>query len=122
MNYEEMSDHEINRAVAEALGLILCNDSKQKPFTAIVLTEEPVIIKGKDHGVSYKARDYCNMPDQAWPIMMENKICIQELGGSWEAWRVFINDPMHEIDPSHECYSALRAAMVVFLKIKDNLT
>lgn len=71
--------------------------------------------------------DYCNKPDDAMPIIIENKISIafDTNENEWLAWGDFefdqcgwdmINEPT--IYCSHA--NPLRAAMIVFLQMQEN--
>ncbi len=71
--------------------------------------------------------DYCNKPDDAMPIIIENKISIafDTNENEWLAWGDFefdqcgwdmINEPT--IYCSHA--NSLRAAMIVFLQMQEN--
>ena len=107
MDYSKMSDYEVNKAVAKTLGIRPRREINFTPFRS-----------GKDI-----FPDYCNRPDEAWPIIDENNISI-------------IND-----NPSHRCAVAsvsaffngtngceikahhangLRAAMIVYLQMQDS--
>ena len=84
MNYEEMSDFEINKAVS--------------------------ILRGS-------CFDYCNSPSDAWPIIVENRISIVDLSTvatGWKAQAMYLDDKPYAVNPN-----PLRAAMIVFLKMKD---
>ena len=59
-DYSKMSDFEINSAVHS----------------------EVMEISGLD---SFKAKDYCNNPADAWPIIIDNKISIVSLDNKWLA-------------------------------------
>lgn len=100
MNYEDMEDWQINKAVAEKLGL------------------EKAVRKE-----TY--RDYCNDPEHAWPIIVDKKI---EVGPQFQsklwraAWRNEENpftweESFPDIIAIHE--NPLRAAMIVFLVVND---
>lgn len=89
-NYEEMSDGAINLEVH-----YLANDIPK--HHAVILT-----------------KDYCNNPSDAWPIIIENKICINAYG-SGDGWSS-TTDTSFFVDDDNP----LRAAMICFLKMKDN--
>ncbi|UVD32335.1 NinX [Vibrio phage vB_VaM_H2] len=100
-NYEEMSDFEISRNVARALGIGLGLRRVRDNELAVRLKNG--IIK-----------DYCNNPSDAWPIIIENKICINAYG-SGDGWSS-TTDTSFFVDDDNP----LRAAMICFLKMKDN--
>lgn len=71
---------------------------------------EVMAIAGLD---SFKAKDYCNNPADAWPIIVENRIRVNPvLYTKWMA-----EDYLEDI--SHTGENPLRAAMVVFLMMKE---
>ena len=103
MNYSELSDFEINKLVAEALGL------------AIKCLHDVVMAGGRIGGFHTEV-DYCNNPSDAWPIILENKINIE-----WfkDGERVLAsNDNRHE-DIIYQSSNPLRAAMIVFLMMNE---
>ena len=108
MNYEEMSDFEINQAVTcEVHGCQMWGVNKDGSFyhcgvLGDAYIHQPVV-------------DYCNNPSDAWPIILENKITIFSPNDTHDdsLW-------MAELDESH-MFSAnpLRAAMIVFLMMQE---
>ena len=103
MKYEEMSDFEINQAVATALGMDVSG-----------ATEE--------NNMMYDyVRDYCNNPSDAWPIIfssrtMLNPYCADEL------WKAEVPCGFDGLFKEYAtCYhrNPLRAAMIVFLMMQD---
>lgn len=117
MNYAEMSDFEINKAVAEKLfkdvvGLIVTRD---------VPTRDRVIgFKDLDGEiVSFICADYCNSWADAGPIIVNNFISLQFFQGNW----------MASVNPSQEtgfraaCFierdNPLRAAMITYLMMTE---
>lgn len=89
-DYASMSDFEINKEVSMAL-----LDKSANPSARYVAIG-----------------DYCNNPADAWPIVTENRISIVALEGVWGARSCDCIDRV--IDAS-----ALRAAMIVFLMMKE---
>ena len=86
MNYETASDDEINKAVQH-------------------------LKQGKQ--LWYPLIDYCNNPSDAWPIIVENRISINNYEEDhWEADHTDYIDSVYHINP-------LRAAMIVFLKMQE---
>ena len=108
MNYEEMSDFEINKAVALALGIRLEHDSEYH--------DHPLVDSNNSYimwyeGKTYRTADYCNRPSDAWPIIIDNTITILPDGDEWAAsssggWQSGGNP--------------LRNAMIVFLQMQEN--
>lgn len=96
MEYEEMSDFEINcRVHAEVMQISGLN--------------------------SFKAKDYCNNPSDAWSIIDENNITIIN---DHPSMRLAVNDVAEYyngfsgiIASSDE--NGFRAAMIVFLKMQE---
>ena len=71
---------------------------------------EVMEISGLD---SFKEKDYCNNPADAWPIIAENRIRVNPvLYTKWMA-----EDYLEDI--SHAGENPLRCAMVVFLMMKE---
>jgi hypothetical protein len=116
-DYSALSDFEINKAVADYLGY-QGRTKKQTPNHSSVLISD---------GMGGFLRNYCNNPEHGWPIIIENLISIEP---DYE----FIDESEEEIHATglwisersgnhaflqyvHE--SPLRAAMTVFLMMKD---
>lgn len=103
MNYDELSDFDINKAVAVALGHELCEviiPNPARTHAAVMPTET----------LGQRNFDYCNSPADAWPIILENRITTLPDGNEWAAtdnlsWQSGDNP--------------LRCAMIVFLKLKE---
>lgn len=70
MNYEQMSDFEINQAVAKALGYEISEyqlySGAVKCFDMHCTSMEPIEL----------VFDYCNHPADAWPVIFDSKISI----------------------------------------------
>lgn len=91
MNYEEMSDSEINKLAERACGMY-CEDCGGRYIPTM---------------------DYCNNPSDAWPVIKENKIGTVPVNEWWRASSVIAGyHEQHDDNP-------LRAAMIVFLMMKD---
>ncbi len=111
MNYEDMSDHEINMAVT-------CIENKCQGWS--VLGDNSGFYHcGVDGGGFYEVEcvDYCNNPSDAWPIIVDNKINIE--------WRDSLKlHPLAKGTGGNACHwsdkNPLRAAMICFLKMKDS--
>ena len=113
MNYEDMSDFEINKEVA----LIKNNN--------LIFTEgDRVYLDTDDDSLV----DYCNSPSDAWPVIVENNISISHSIALYRAdalvydkkfdngFKIFKQDSQIGDISSR---GALRAAMICFLKMKD---
>lgn len=112
-NYEEMSDFEINKAVALIVGATFNDDG------------EPVRFIECDTGAYADFNeiefDPCNNPEDAEPIIIENRIGTIPApdNGLWKAaHRKIGNDdtPYHFTQDKNP----LRAAMIVFLKMNED--
>lgn len=124
MNYEEMSDFEINRAVACRLdGTEL--DSFGKPMFAIdcyfSLPNSSSVEWHRVGADESRVFNPCNNPADAWPIIVGNKICLAfdvmaepPSQGSWVAQPSYgySSERVRNDNP-------LRAAMIVFLMMQD---
>ncbi len=110
-DYSKMSDFEINKLVAEQLyedkpSLIVQRDVPSRPAVTVFCDI------GDGEIVSILCADYCNNPADAWPIIVENEISINYWRhGRLEADRYGI----HTVEDKNP----LRAAMIVFLMMKD---
>ena len=94
-DYSKMSDFEINKAVATALGMDVSG-----------ATEENNIMYGY-------VPDICSNPSDAMPILMGNRISLTWVNGECRASSVKAG--YHEFS----CGNALRAAMIVYLMMKE---
>lgn len=108
MDYSQLSDFEINKRVGIALGKEIMPDDCQD-FGLSGFPE--VMLRNGDF------KDYCNDPNDAWPIIIGSKINIR-FGAEGMASEAQFMQYGHE---SVECYHAnpLRAAMIVFLMMQD---
>ena len=111
MNYEEMSDFEINKQVAINRGGYQGHVEHMQHG-----------VKESDrasHGLLFTERDYCNNPSDAWPIILSNMINLFT-PAQWDRsnWHALIElDNGEEIGFLHK--NPLRAAMIVFLMMRD---
>lgn len=117
-NYQEMSDFEINKEVAEHI-YPNADIPNQEDAWVDNDTECQVIIKTGVEGYTF---DYCNNPSDAWPIIFENRIDI-----SWPEEDCEVGTASKYIVGDKYIYynfnfreQALRAAMIVFLMMKDS--
>jgi len=109
-----MSDFEINSAVhnanlREPYSLVIMGDDRiawTKENGSQIITEKVPYSKNGVH-------DYCNNPADAWPIIFENGIGLRkQSNGLWVA-----SQPGEKLPQYHK--NPLRAAMLVFLMMKD---
>jgi len=108
VNYSEMSDFEINKAVA----VLFWNTA-----TGInEISDKVYVYDGR--GMGGLSVDYCNNPSDAWPIIMDNAIVVSPKSskGKGLAW-----DGTSGLAFGHRTYddNPLRAAMIVFLKMQE---
>jgi len=125
IDYESMSDFEINKAVAESKDLEI---AKKQYLDFSDRDENLVLLAG---GSCF---DPCNDPQDAWPIIVDEEISIspiqktdEEIGmaystGAWSASCQIVYDG--EICLSSENYmfeaeNPLRAAMIVYLMMNE---
>ena len=105
MNYEEMSDLQINLLVANTIGV----DAAENSGVVFGAVKHEV-----DNVVSViGVVDYCNNPSDAMPILIEMKIGFKWVNGSCTASSVLRG--YHESTSDNP----LRAAMIVFLMMED---
>ena len=113
--YEKMSDPEINTRVAEITGRVIQSPTAKGRQVVAVLSQ-------KLDGL-VDTFDPCNNPLDAWPIIVDNEISLVKdaMEDKWSA-RSGVDEFTYEsmsywIEFSHE--KPLRAAMIVFLMMKD---
>lgn len=110
MNYEQVSDFEINKAVAEALGY----DAGWKAAGCAAIG----IAEGSAFG---RYVDYCNDPADAWPVILENEIAtippVSNGTCGWKAERFYPQNCGTIFDWIDK--NPLRAAMIVFLMMQE---
>ena len=106
MNYEEMSDFEINKQVAINRGGYQGHVEHMQHG-----------VKESDrasHGLLFTERDYCNNPSDAWPIIVANRINVYASEGpDFMPWMAGCGGFM----VSNK--NPLRAAMIVFLMMQE---
>ena len=109
MNYEDMSDFEINKEIAKS------TDGDWHHSDGIVWKDDV-------EGFS-KTFDPCNNPSDAWPIIIANNISINHgktlVNDEWvDIWFVGAGIPEAQ-ERATNSSKVLRAAMICFLKMKD---
>lgn len=112
MDYSKLSDFEINKRVAEALGVKMTGNVSEGIF---VYSESEIIIASPITGRSVRF-DPCNNPADAWPVIVENRICITFGSGAGSALRVRGGNTYQYVASK---YKMLRAAMIVFLMMSE---
>lgn len=99
MSYEDFSDFEINKLVSGK-------------FRRVWTWKNQVYLSQN----STVPLDYCNNPQDAFPIIKENCIYLNPLaGGDFTLWQC--GDKFNTVESFDE--NPLRAAMIVFLKMED---
>lgn len=108
-DYSKMSYFELNVQVAEREGINwYCPASNSHSGGWEYCMVDGLMLKDDE-----PLKDYCNNPQDAWPIMEEHKIGLAFVNGEWRASSV--NAGYHEYSDK----SAFRAAMIVYLMMKD---
>ncbi|SMG61739.1 phage protein NinX family protein [Cedecea sp. NFIX57] len=127
-DYSQMSDFQINAAVFEALHGGSPDFKEGENGAMVLLSFEGDIVDGNVVEVEIERGVFnpCNDISDGWPIVIESEIgLMKDKGdGSWDAFgkfKLFDGDWQFESDPVHQHSdrNPLRAAMVVFLKMKD---
>lgn len=118
-DYRNMSDFEINRLVARSIDGLHGDDR-----TACDCYLEAGVgraVKIPDGDIGWFIMDYCNNPTDAWPIITENNISlIFDNPSSVMATNNCVGWYSDEEPPIHSSSNnPLRAAMIVFLMMKD---
>ena len=110
-DYSELSDFEINKCVAVALGHSVDEEKYGKASIGVFHSD----------GLTYKSYDYCNNPADAWPIIFENKIMLSPrcADDEWKAEIYLGREDIFDNYASAWHKNPLRAAMIVFLMMQD---
>lgn len=116
-DYSKMSDKEINKRVAFALGCkevmpdIFMDDNRRYEF------DKP---KNKSGNRFYF--DPCNNPADAWPIIAGNEISLISrcANGEWKAQLHLGKDDIFDSYASCWDINPLKAAMIVFLMMQES--
>ncbi|HEJ7006124.1 TPA: phage protein NinX family protein [Serratia marcescens] len=105
-DYSQVPDYEINARVGESLGM-----------TAHFIEHDGRVKFRDEKGRIQGTKDYCNNPADAWPIIVANEIgVVPSKSSNTYAWdlRVGMLKGIKHVDDN-----PLRAAMIVFLMMKD---
>lgn len=125
MNYESMSDFEINKAVATAW--LPCDYDFDDKAETVDLVGYTTYLGA--HGIpderleKYGEFNPCNNPTDAWPIILENGIApLAENGRIYGATTNTYEyyEPRGNVIYSCEDKNPLRAAMIVFLMMSES--
>jgi len=120
-DYSQLSDFEINKRVAEIVYSIevVADDFYVKDIPFAYHRDEQVFIF-IDEPLSGAWRSYnpCNNPADAWPIIVENMISVdQHANGSYA--RVWGYSESGIVETESLRSNILRAAMIVFLMMQE---
>ena len=113
MNYETMSDFEINKCVAEYAGMELSSDHSGAYVG--------VVRRSIGSRPNYGHVNYCNNPSDAWPIIFSSRIMLNPYCAD-ELWKAEVPCGFDGFFKGYAtCYhrNPLRAAMIVFLMMQD---
>ncbi|MGE6417987.1 phage protein NinX family protein [Alteromonas macleodii] len=117
MNFSELSDFEINKTVAESLGM----NARKKSSCVNHGEGESAVSVG--FGGCMRAFDPCNNPSDAWSIIVDNEISIEKNSRNTEYWRAITWEQINgsEFRPIEQCAdkNPLRAAMIVYLMMQE---
>lgn len=111
MNYEEMSDFEINLAVAK----VKYNHPSDPEYFKFYRLNNGSIVQVNAYKMWPQDLDFCNNPSDAWPIIIENNISISPRNGKASLVGAYGACP-HECEKGKE----LRTSMICFLEMKDS--
>jgi hypothetical protein len=130
MDYSQLSDFEINKLVAYALG----NADVGRPFDEKSGTACRFTVF-KNSGLNREGeivmhpmtvtKDFCNNPTDAWPIIVDNEISLNSYSGTWEASYEY-DAPIgafgtdETVTSGYEHRNPLRAAMIAFLMKQEH--
>lgn len=116
-DYASMSDFEINSAVHNAL--------LSEPYSMLFMGNDRIewtsndgrkIVTDRVPYTKNGVHDYCNNPDDAWPIITDSMISIRPVGNDGQLWEA---SGMGGMKADYD-KNPLRAAMVVFLMMKES--
>ena len=123
MKYEDMSDFEVNKLVADAF--LPCDYMFDEDRKTVELANYQDVMIGDMHDqvlTPYQEFNPCNNPSDAWPIIIENKIGVTPAtvrsNRNKDLW-IASQDWVFETEFDTKDKNPLRAAMICFLKMKD---
>lgn len=122
MSIEDMSDFQINKAVAEALGMLTDKDLLPARTLDFNYNERyPNNVWAGKPDEAWEQVCYTHTPEDAWPVIAENKIAV--MPNSNDTWKAGNLPPLKTVGWANftsEQENPLRAAMIVFLKMKEH--
>ena len=123
MNYEEMSDFEINRAVACRLDGNDLDIFCRPMFSIDCYFSIPDSSSVNWHRIGYESFNPCNNPSDAWPIIFSSRIMLNPYCAD-ELWKAEVPCGFDGLFKEYAtCYhrNPLRAAMIVFLMMQERV-
>lgn len=128
MNYDNMSDFEINNYVAFSLGILVKTeyDTGMLGFTEKYHAEYPNNIwaaqtddLGNQSG-AWGQVNFCAIPEQSWPVIVDNKIAVMpDSDGTWKAGNLPDKNTVGWSNFTRGHSNPLRAAMICYLKMQE---
>lgn len=115
MNYENMSDFEINGYVSMHMHGFSWIEFVDGCVSSVKLGNE-----GSPGFAMVEVCDYCSNPSDAWPIIFDNEISMCKPRKSDYVWNCFNrNCDVSVVENLTYHQNPLRAAMIVFLKMQE---
>lgn len=108
MNYENISDFEINKAVAELQSLII----NEQQGASLKASSSSVLVNCITESWEFNP---CNNPSDAWPIIVENKISVTSTSEEERPWCAY----RWEDDCEAWGVNPLRQCMIVYLMMQE---
>lgn len=120
MDYNKLSDFEINAAVFEALHGGSPDHKEGDGGAMVLISYEGDIVGGDAVEVEVERGLFnpCNNPADAWPIIVDKKIGLKPV--RWDEWRAEGSDSCGFVSYARADDNPLRAAMIVFLIMQDS--
>ena len=123
MNYEEMSNYEINKEVSKCWSEISKNLNLEDTEITFNDENETVYVISENGVFEWLPVTYfdpCNNPNDAFPIIVDNGISLVWMDAKVSYYEAHgINEEIWDEDWHSQHPNALRAAMICFLKMKD---
>ena len=120
MNYDNMTDFEINKAVADCT-----NTSYTTKFYPKKKDQRPSGYLEVDGLCGRSRLDYCNNPSDGWPIIVDNEISLLRDVSTNDVWEA-VGKAWYTVEgldskggTIHIDNNPLRAAMIVFLMMQE---
>lgn len=118
MNYEEKSDFEIEQAVANHEGVFWHVKPCNSPTDGWLYSDNYELCDTASGQTAVELPRYCSNPSDAWPIIVESMISVdQHHNGSYARVWGYSDNGLIEIVCLRD--TILRAAMIVFLMMQE---